>query len=1207
MEWTTLAVFLVVCGQLSHTGNVQTDTRLKIGFVIHKQENGIGRHIGGAFFNALDYVNNATMFNHPLTFDYYFRDVDGTDVDANRAMVELYCNNTVAVFIGPDAYCANSALAATSFDIPYIAYSCIDSIAREDMTNYRFVSTEPSFVKSAKFLTSVLVHFKWTSFTIISGNYLKYAETANLLVELTSSLNIRLNNVTENDNLDYNHPASNSSEYRKIVEDTYKQTRVYVYLGHYEALIEFVRALSELGLTDTGKYVVVAVDDREEISNQDRYFAKLSELRNDVKSQHLEAFRNVLVLVPESKNPHWDAFKIETQLRNEEPPINAPKCRHEFCTKERNLKIPGRKAAYLHDAVMVYARAARDVYDEGSDVYNATLVISKIRGSTYHSIQGFDVFIGDVGDNDGNYTLKSVHVDGDTLLPEMYSVGSFHKNNSTNITYSPTRDIAWVAGHPPRSEPKCGFNGEHCVKTKFNWQMATIGSAIAAVVIVVLLLLIRHYLYEQKLARLLWKIDRSELVFVDRHENENVHRKTIYSRWHFIFNKDIYNDILSDNDDASNDGDTDVTIATYRGTTVVIKQVTRKNLELNRSLKKQLQLRKELNHDNINRFVGACIETPQIYIASQYCTRKSLKDILKDENSPLDEMFVASLVSDLIRGMIFIHDSAILSHGNLKSSNCLVDSRWVLQIADFGLHPLFTNSSQSVKDDFKIYNRLIWKAPELLRDARHDPRGTPKGDVYSFALILYDIHGRNGPWGNTNLAPEEIVARVRDCGRYNVFRPETTALSCQDYFISCMHDCWNELPDQRPDFKTIRTRLKNMNLGLKANIFDNMLAMLEKHAHNLEALVMQRTEQLSAEKKVTENLLLRMLPRSVAEQLKHGKQVVPEQYECVSIYFSDIVGFTEISAQSTPMEVVDLLNDLYIFFDRVLESYDVYKVETIGDAYMVVSGLPARNGYLHAGEIASLSLHLLNAIKMFKIRHKPEAMLRIRIGIHSGPCCSGVVGLKMPRYCLFGDTVNTASRMESTGEALKIHCSQECKEILDKLGGYLLQERGVINIKGKGDKWTYFLVGEDRSQRIRRISQERISGKAQRCVSASNLDYTGKIFTSSNISRMSTLPPIQDGKCLENFDVDPSWIQLDDLTQEHHLLNGDFCVCEDESSERNKLLDDDRSASTSPSTSCAKCQKHPLINGHVTDRTSHNNFGEVKHYLKNDSTPESVV
>ncbi|KFQ54690.1 Retinal guanylyl cyclase 1, partial [Nestor notabilis] len=155
--------------------------------------------------------------------------------------------------------------------------------------------------------------------------------------------------------------------------------------------------------------------------------------------------------------------------------------------------------------------------------------------------------------------------------------------------------------------------------------------------------------------------------------------------------------------------------------------------------------------------------------------------------------------------------------------------------------------------------------------------------------------------------------------------------------------------------------------------------------------------------------------KKVAEALKMGTPVEPEYFEEVTLYFSDIVGFTTISAMSEPIEVVDLLNDLYTLFDAIIGSHDVYKVETIGDAYMVASGLPKRNGNRHAGEIANMSLDILSSVGTFKMRHMPEVPVRIRIGLHSGPCVAGVVGLTMPRYCLFGDTVNTASRMESTG------------------------------------------------------------------------------------------------------------------------------------------------------------------------------------------------
>lgn len=154
----------------------------------------------------------------------------------------------------------------------------------------------------------------------------------------------------------------------------------------------------------------------------------------------------------------------------------------------------------------------------------------------------------------------------------------------------------------------------------------------------------------------------------------------------------------------------------------------------------------------------------------------------------------------------------------------------------------------------------------------------------------------------------------------------------------------------------------------------------------------------------------------MADQLKKGNAVKPESYKCVTIFFSDIVQFTQIAADSTPIEIVNFLNDLYTLFDSIISNYDVYKVETVGDAYMVVSGLPVRNGNEHARQIARMSLELLHRLKQFKIAHLPDREVRMRIGIHSGPCAAGVIGLKMPRYCLFGDTVNTASRMESHGE-----------------------------------------------------------------------------------------------------------------------------------------------------------------------------------------------
>lgn len=218
-------------------------------------------------------------------------------------------------------------------------------------------------------------------------------------------------------------------------------------------------------------------------------------------------------------------------------------------------------------------------------------------------------------------------------------------------------------------------------------------------------------------------------------------------------------------------------------------------------------------------------------------------------------------------------------------------------------------------------------------------QGTQKGDSYSFGIVLYEIHVRHGPFGETGLTPMQCLQKVlQPQDHLYPYRPSLQPLETSfDCVREILRECWSERPEERPDFKTIRSKLRPLRKGMKPNIFDNMMAMMEKYANNLEALVDERTDQLQEEKKKTDALLLEMLPRPVAEQLKKGNKVDPENYEQVSIYFSDIVGFTAMSAESTPLQVVDFLNDLYTCFDSIIGHYDVYKVETIGDAYMVVS------------------------------------------------------------------------------------------------------------------------------------------------------------------------------------------------------------------------------------------------------------------------------
>ncbi|XP_060577401.1 uncharacterized protein LOC132734626 [Ruditapes philippinarum] len=233
--------------------------------------------------------------------------------------------------------------------------------------------------------------------------------------------------------------------------------------------------------------------------------------------------------------------------------------------------------------------------------------------------------------------------------------------------------------------------------------------------------------------------------------------------------------------------------------------------------------------------------------------------------------------------------------------------------------------------------------------------------------------------------------------------------------------------------------------------------------------IADRTKALSKEKKRTDTLLYQMLPRQVAEQLKQNQEVTTEEFVHATIMFSDIVGFTQISSRSSPLQIVEMLNTIYSCLDDRIELYDVYKVETIGDAYLVVSGVPNPNGKLHASEIASLSLDILEHVNRMEIPHIPGTYVRLRIGCHSGSVVAGVVGTKMPHYCVFGEAVNVASKMEALGKPCKIHLSETTANILTELGGFVLRQRENFQEKNdhdlmmafKGNVRTYWLISKE--------------------------------------------------------------------------------------------------------------------------------------------------
>lgn len=210
---------------------------------------------------------------------------------------------------------------------------------------------------------------------------------------------------------------------------------------------------------------------------------------------------------------------------------------------------------------------------------------------------------------------------------------------------------------------------------------------------------------------------------------------------------------------------------------------------------------------------------------------------------------------------------------------------------------------------------------------------------------------------------------------------------------------------------------------------------------------------LEEEHRRSERLLLNVLPASIAVQLKKSPAVIADRFESATVLFADIVGFTTMSARMTPEALVKLLAEIFSAFDALSERHGVEKIKTIGDAYMVAGGLPAPRAD-HACAVARLALDLQKALERW-----PE--LKLRIGLHSGAVVAGVIGSRKFSYDLWGDTVNTASRMESHGLPGAIQLSEATRTLLGDQ--FILEPRGEIDVKGKGRMSVWLLTGERES------------------------------------------------------------------------------------------------------------------------------------------------
>ncbi|XP_026207679.1 guanylate cyclase 2G [Anabas testudineus] len=1010
--------------------------------------------LGSAIQIAVEKVNTNPSFLGNYSLEFVYTDTDCDPKLSLGGFIQQVWKEKVSALFGPA--CPEEAevtgLIASTWNIPMFGFVGQSSKMDDREIYDSYIKIVPPLKRLSVVLVKALAFFGWSHVAMIGGgldsNTWDKVDALWKTVETPLRDKFKLTAAVKFD-------TSNAELLYQNVKFISTVARVIVVLTNREDAMALLLEAERQGLMN-GDYVFFLVQHFED--NLWKYA-----LNNRISQAAIRAFDMVFIIGQKSYDgyEYYDFFEQVFERLKGDP----------FRSNLTSEKEISPYSAYLHDAVLLYAMGLKEVLKDGKDPHDGRELLRRLKNRSnirFYGASGLVHFDED-GERNLDYSIYDLQHTGEII--KFVPILHFDSHSRNVRPTSMFASVVWPKGKPPPDMPECGFNNELC-----EWLMndiALLALLVTLPIIGVLAVMCIGVLIRQNFRLQMrlddscwWLINYSDITIIKEPSGiQGVSVSTTCSQSESGGSQSIFSSNSYGLKDKSGKEHIYTTIGLYQGNQVAIKYL-KNHIGCNfqkPSIVTEFSVMKEMKHENLVQFFGVCIEPPNVCLVTQYCKKGSLKDVLRASDVELDGMFKLSFAYDIVNGMEYIHKSSMKYHGNLKPSTCLVDSRLQIKLSGFGLWEFkYAGKNKLIPLEPPNYEEMYWTAPELLRQVSLSFCGTPKGDIYSFAIIMWELmyNSKAGPYHDVNLEPKEIIMQLRTPYQGELLRPVLSDQLCDENINSLLKACWSENPEHRPPLGSIRRLLKATSTDSHANILDNMVDKLEKYANHLEEVVEERTNQLTAEKARADKLLSSMLPRYVAEQLMSGKSVEPQSYEMVTIFFSDIVGFTSMCSVSSAMEVVTFLNDLYNLFDDIIKMYDVYKVETIGDAYMVASGLPISNGIQHALEISTMALHFLAAIKVFKIRHMPNDSLAIRIGIHSGPVVAGVVGTTMPRYCLFGDTVNTASRMESNSLPLKIHISQSTADVLVQGGSFELEERGEIEMKGKGFQKTYWLLNK---------------------------------------------------------------------------------------------------------------------------------------------------
>ncbi|XP_064625970.1 atrial natriuretic peptide receptor 2-like [Lineus longissimus] len=320
-------------------------------------------------------------------------------------------------------------------------------------------------------------------------------------------------------------------------------------------------------------------------------------------------------------------------------------------------------------------------------------------------------------------------------------------------------------------------------------------------------------------------------------------------------------------------------------------------------------------------------------------------------------------------------------------------------------------------------------------------------DVYAYGVILIELVNRKPPY--LEFDPERLEPNWKP--PIPMFHQDQTddddVCLCEEEYTELMLYCLSDIPKYRPSIKKTKRYMKRLQMGDNKDV-SRKLGLLEAYSSLLESHVKEEKEKLETEKRKLVDLYHVLVPKTLSTESGAAKGGC---FKDCTVYFSDIVGFTSLVAESSPKEVVSLLNKVYTSFLRVVDKYEVCVVEVIGDGYLMVSGAPCPNPQ-RAKVVANMSLDLLKHYDYFPILHQQREKLVIRIGLNSGSVYGGIIHQAIPTFHIFGEAVTMASRIAATSKARKIHISETTFKLLEECGEYVLK-RNTLSVKGTRTWW----------------------------------------------------------------------------------------------------------------------------------------------------------